>query len=220
MLILVVGNGSQLEELKSKFGKSHTYLLAETESETEKYLEVANLVFDFNPSENTIIRYREFDNPVFINSAFSSLSDLINQVNSEKRDFIFGFIGLPKFVNRSALEVTTSSKKSEARLKQICAQLETDFVCVEDRVGGVTPRVICMIINEAYCTLEEGTATCEDIDLAMKLGTNYPYGPFEWAQLIGIDNVIKLLDALYEDTKDERYKVCNLLRSELKKGYS
>jgi len=46
----------------------------------------------------------------------------------------------------------------------------------------------------------------------MKLGTNYPYGPFEWADLIGIKEVYETLHALYEDTKDERYKICPLLK--------
>jgi len=87
-------------------------------------------------------------------------------------------------------------------------------VIVEDRVGMVTPRVICMIINEAYYTTMEGTATKEDIDLAMKLGTNYPFGPFEWALNIGVENVFELLEALYEDTKDDRYRICPLLKKE------
>jgi 3-hydroxybutyryl-CoA dehydrogenase len=220
MQILVVGNGSQLEELKDKFGRLHNYLWAEKESDIDQYLKDADLVFDFDPSENTIFWYREFKNPIFINSVFSSLAGLTSQVNMEKRDSIFGFCGLPTFMNRSVMEVTSSSKKSEEELKRICAQLETDFVCVEDSVGVVTPRVISMIINEAYYTLEEGTANRGDIDLAMKLGTNYPYGPFEWAQRIGIHHLVKLLDALHQDTHDERYKVCNLLRNELKNGYS
>ena len=76
----------------------------------------------------------------------------------------------------------------------------------------VSPRVICMIINEAYFTFEEGTASREDIDLAMKLGTNYPFGPFEWADKIGLANVCKLLKAVYEDTGDARYKLCPLLQ--------
>ena len=71
-----------------------------------------------------------------------------------------------------------------------------------------------MIINEAYYTVEEGTATCEDIDLAMKLGTNYPYDPFEWTQKIGIRNVCQVLSAVFENTKDERYTICPLLRKE------
>ena len=71
-----------------------------------------------------------------------------------------------------------------------------------------------MIINEAYYTVEEGTATREDVDMAMKLGTNYPFGPFEWCERIGSKNVCGLLDAVYEDTKDERYSICRLLRDE------
>jgi 3-hydroxybutyryl-CoA dehydrogenase len=216
MQILVVGHGSQLEELKSKFGQRHTYLLAVEESAIERYLTNADAVFDFVPSPFTLKRYTKFIGPVFVNCVFTSLSALISLDNIEKRDFIFGFFGLPTFFNRPVLEVAAASQHGEARLKQICIQLETDFVCVEDRIGGVTPRVITMIINEAYYTLEEGTANRNDIDLAMKLGTNYPFGPFEWAQRIGIGNLVNLLDALYQDTKDERYIVCDLLRREAK----
>lgn len=85
---------------------------------------------------------------------------------------------------------------------------------VDDRVGMVTPRVISMIINEAYYVVQEGTASREDIDLAMKSGTNYPYGPFEWIRRIGIKHIYEVLEAVYEDTKDERYKICPLLKKE------
>ena len=67
----------------------------------------------------------------------------------------------------------------------------------------VTPRIICMIINEAFYTVQEGTASKEDIDLGMKLGTAYPKGPFEWLEIIGIENVYSTLNALYEDSRDE-----------------
>jgi 3-hydroxybutyryl-CoA dehydrogenase len=214
MKILVVGKGSQLEELKSKFGSSHSYLLAETETEIQKSIMEAEVVFDFIPSEAAIVSYANSQKPVFVNSVFTTLSDYICKQKSEERDFFFGFCGLPTFVNRSVLEVTAGSKQSQDHLKRICDRLQTDFVCVEDRVGAVTPRVICMVINEAYYTLEEGTAQRDDIDLAMKLGTNYPFGPFEWAKRIGIGHVVNLLDAVYQDTKDERYTVCTLLRSE------
>jgi 3-hydroxybutyryl-CoA dehydrogenase len=69
-----------------------------------------------------------------------------------------------------------------------------------------------MVINEAYYTLQEKTATTADIDLAMKLGTNYPYGPFEWAARIGLENIYQLLQAVYADTQDERYRICPLLK--------
>lgn len=214
MKFLVVGKGSQLEELKSKFGPSHTYLLAETETEIRKGIIDAAVVFDFFPTEAAIMSYASTLKPVFLNSVFTTLSDNVCQLKVEERDYFFGFCGLPTFVNRSVLELTAGSKQSQHRLNQICDQLQTDFVCVEDCVGAVTPRVICMIINEAYYTLEEGTAQRDDIDLAMKLGTNYPFGPFEWAQRIGIHHIVNLLDAVYQDTKDERYTVCTLLRRE------
>ena len=65
---------------------------------------------------------------------------------------------------------------------------------VADIPGFITPRVISMIINEAYFTLDEKVSTKEEIDTAMKLGTNYPYGPFEWGATIGLKNVYELID--------------------------
>jgi 3-hydroxybutyryl-CoA dehydrogenase len=112
------------------------------------------------------------------------------------------------------MEVALLNSSNESVLKRICQELKTKYQLVEDRVGLVTPRVICMIINEAYYTVQEGTATRDDIDRAMKLGTNYPYGPFEWCERIGIKHVYELLEAVYEDTHDERYKVCPLLKRE------
>lgn len=62
--------------------------------------------------------------------------------------------------------------------------------------GFISPRVISMIINEAWFALEEKVSSKEDIDIAMKLGTNYPYGPFEWGNLIGLTHIYTLLKKL------------------------
>ena len=69
-----------------------------------------------------------------------------------------------------------------------------------------------MIINEAYFALEEGVSTKEEIDTAMKLGTNYPYGPFEWAKKIGLKNIFQLLDKLHKTNL--RYEPAALLKKE------
>jgi 3-hydroxybutyryl-CoA dehydrogenase len=127
---------------------------------------------------------------------------------------VFGFNGLPGMLNRTIFEVSVLRPEHTATLKDWCEKLKTDYSVVDDRVGLVTPRVIAMIINEAYYTVQEGTASRADIDLAMKLGTNYPHGPFEWCQKIGIRHIYELLDAVYQDTKDERYKICPLLKKE------
>jgi 3-hydroxybutyryl-CoA dehydrogenase len=70
-----------------------------------------------------------------------------------------------------------------------------------------------MIINEAYFALSEEVSTKNEIDIAMKLGTNYPYGPFEWASLIGLLKIAKLLEILY--LNDERYATAPALLQEL-----
>lgn len=217
MQILVIGNNLNWDELKQKFGPEHKYLFGELEEDIKELMKSADVVFDFHPEKSSIkARYSNFSNAVFLNTSLISLSELIDQSDFLQRDAFFGFCGLPTFVNRPVLEASVSARKNVLQLENICSQLVTDFVCVEDRVGLVTPRVICMIINEAYCTLEEGIATKEDIDLAMRLGTNYPWGPFEWTKRIGIKQAIELLDAVYNDTQDNRYKVCVSLRNELK----
>jgi 3-hydroxybutyryl-CoA dehydrogenase len=121
---------------------------------------------------------------------------------------------MPTFLNIPLMEVSVWRDEDKVSLAKTCADLNTKFSLVDDRVGLVTPRIISMIINEAYYTVQEGTASREDIDNAMKLGTNYPYGPFEWCERIGTRYVYELLDALYEETKDERYKICALLKKD------
>ena len=117
-------------------------------------------------------------------------------------------------MNRELLEVSIGRESDMPFLDEICKKLNTKYALVADSVGLVTPRIICMIINEAYYTVEEGTATRTDIDLAMKLGTNYPYGPFEWGNKIGLEHVYDLLKAVHEASNDERYLICPLLKQE------
>jgi 3-hydroxybutyryl-CoA dehydrogenase len=125
---------------------------------------------------------------------------------------------MPTFLSREIFEVSSSQNADLEKLEEACGRLNTKFAAVKDQVGLVTPRVICMIINEAYFAIQENIASRNDIDLAMKLGTNYPFGPFEWCEKIGIRNVYELLNAVYENTKDDRYKICPLLKKEAEKG--
>lgn len=89
--------------------------------------------------------------------------------------------------------------------------LGLEYELIEDQVGMVTPRVVCMIINEAAFVLGEGTAEVEAIDQAMKLGTNYPQGPFEWCDRIGVHEVVEVLEALKARTGDGKYKIAPAL---------
>jgi 3-hydroxybutyryl-CoA dehydrogenase len=76
----------------------------------------------------------------------------------------------------------------------------------------VSGKIISMIVNEAYFALEDEVSTKEEIDIAMKSGTNYPYGPFEWSKKIGLNNIYTLLQKL--STTDKRYTPSSLLIKE------
>ena len=76
-----------------------------------------------------------------------------------------------------------------------------------------TQRTIAMIVNEAYFALEANVSTKQDIDVAMKLGTNYPYGPFEWSKKIGLQEIYNLLNLL--TTIDQKFTPCKLLEQEV-----
>lgn len=215
MKIFVVGLQNYLEELIDKFGNSHQYQLHSNYDFDPAVLKDHDLVFDFlieNQPEN-IRKYENIDTAVFCNTVKISLGEL-NLFLEKNKSTILGFNGLPTFINRKLFEVSIFKDRDKKKLEEVCNELGTDYEIVDDRIGMVTPRVICMIINEAYFTVQEGTATREDIDKGMKLGTNYPYGPFEWCKKIGINNVFEVLESIYDDTKDDRYKVSPLLKKE------
>ncbi len=213
MEILVVGTAEQATECRQKFGVNHTLRVFQGVDRATEALKSANVVFDFvTPDDSSRLKaYKNARLPtLFFDTTLTRLSDLMEEARDLKNP-VFGFCGLRTFVNRELLEVAMRKEGDRPVLESVCSALCTDFRIVADQAGMVTPRVICMIINEAYFTLEEGTATREDIDLAMKLGTNYPWGPFEWGERIGLGNVVRVLTASGEETRDSRYQVCALL---------
>ena len=214
MEILVIGSEINLQECRQKFGEIHHYELAENHFEIDSLLKAEPIVFDFKIGKQStqIEVYHNFSGIVFLDCSRTSLAQMIRKTHAKPT--CFGFSGLPTFLNREILEVSLSIKTDQKKLQEVCAKLNTKFMVVKDQVGLITARVICMIINEAYFAIQENIASLEDIDLAMKLGTNYPFGPFEWCEKIGINNVYELLNAVHESTKDDRYKICELLKEE------
>jgi 3-hydroxybutyryl-CoA dehydrogenase len=135
--------------------------------------------------------------PVFINSVIHSLSDIhpdLIRINA-----------WPGFLESSLLEAAAGADSIE-KGRRIFGD---SIVFVKDVPGFVNPRIISMIINEAFYTLEAGTSSREEIDIAMKLGTGYPLGPFEWAEKIGRRRVGALLTALGRG--DPMYEVAGSL---------
>ncbi|MBO3699433.1 3-hydroxyacyl-CoA dehydrogenase family protein [Roseivirga sp. E12] len=214
MKILVIGTERDFNEFEKKFGLTND-LTFDSTYQFHSSFPSFDLIFDFFVGDEPELfsHYRDSEGlTIFVNSPKISLAELSYFQEQESRNTVFGFNGLPTFVDREILEVSLLDQDSLQELNNICKAIGTDLEVVNDRVGMVTPRIIAMIINEAFYTVQEGTATKEDVDLGMKLGTNYPYGPFEWCEMIGIQNIYELLEALYEDTKEERYKICPLLK--------
>lgn len=94
-----------------------------------------------------------------------------------------------------------------------------DVEVVEDRVALVQMRILATLINEAAFAVMEGVASAEDIDSAMKLGVNYPKGLLSWADEIGIPVVTLVLDGLYNEYQQERYRPCILLKQYMRAGW-
>ena len=130
---------------------------------------------------------------------FNSKTVLLNSVNHTLADLKLpdNFLRMnawATFISRESWEVCGDLERSQT----LFDHLGWKFTIVADSPGFVAARVIAMIINEAYYALGENVSTKEEIDIAMKLGTNYPYGPFEWAEKIGLQNIHELLNKLSE----------------------
>jgi 3-hydroxybutyryl-CoA dehydrogenase len=113
----------------------------------------------------------------------------------------------------------TSKETLEVSLDFV-KSLGKDTVVVKDSPGFVTNRIVTLVLNEAAKLLEENLASIEDIDKIEKLSHNWPMGPFELADLVGIDVIVDLLEGIYQQTGWERYKPAPLLKRMVEIGYT
>ncbi len=118
----------------------------------------------------------------------------------------------PGFINRPILELATPSGILHPAAAKLLEALHWDYEITPDIPGFISSRVVASLVNEAYYTLQQQVSSKQDIDTAMKFGTNYPYGPFEWSGKIGLKKIASLLHVLAH--KDDRYTVSKLLEQE------
>lgn len=125
--------------------------------------------------------------PVIVNSVIQTLNELSS-------NFI-RFNGWPTFLASDLLE-GSASEEQKVKAEGILKLFHKHITWLPDVPGFISARVISKIINEAWLAVEEGVSTPGEIDIAMRLGTNYPYGPLEWAEKIGVSRVKSLLECL------------------------
>jgi 3-hydroxybutyryl-CoA dehydrogenase len=120
-----------------------------------------------------------------------------------------GFHALPPLRSASLIELTrneASSPLAATRAERFFHALGKHVAWVGDAPGLVLGRIVCQIINEAAFALGEGVGGARDIDLGMVLGLSHPRGPFEWADAIGLDHVVGVLEGLCSEYREERYR--------------
>ncbi len=157
--------------------------------------------FFYLEEDGAIQDFSRISKPVLVNCITGNCTSVANQAA--------GINGWPFFLQQQNWEV---SGTLTSEITTIFTALGKTITAVPAEPGFIAPRIIAAIINEAFFALEDGVSTRDDIDTAMKMGTNYPYGPFEWAGLIGKANIFRLLQLLAKT--DARYTPAPLLQNE------
>jgi 3-hydroxybutyryl-CoA dehydrogenase len=108
---------------------------------------------------------------------------------------------------------------TEQATRALATQMGKTAVVSKDRAGFIVNRILMPMINEACFALMEGMGSAEDIDTAMKLGTNQPMGPLALADLIGLDTCLAILEVMHRMLGEDKYRPCPLLRQQVDAGW-
>ncbi len=155
------------------------------------------------------------------NTSSISITDLARHTDRPER-----FMGM-HFMNPVPVMKLVELIRGMATTDHTCAVVEaisarlgkTTVLSAKDVPGFIVNRVLMPYINEAVQTLYEGIATVEDIDTAMKLGTNVPMGPLTLADFIGLDTCLAIMEVLYHGFCDSKYRPSPLLRKYVEAGW-
>jgi 3-hydroxybutyryl-CoA dehydrogenase len=184
MKLHILGNKEIVKEIMENFPQVEwiiTEHLEEAIADT-----TSNIIINLN-DDAIATDYHATNKIVLVNAVSEKLSDYHHGENIVR---INGWNG---FLTRKIWELSGRNNEALDALASTCG---LTFKWLPDEPGFTSPRVISMIINEAFFALEQSVSTQPDIDIALKLGTNYPMGPFEWAEKIGLHRVKELLEKL------------------------
>ena len=206
MHIVVIAEGHTQNELNEKgFNEGMEIQFVTNIDDAHKEADVIFYLADEKTLTQKTVDFSNFKCPVFVNAVVTTLKDLPS--NCIRINAWSGFLLKPQ------LEIC-AGEVVQQKAEEILNQIGWKFLWTPDVQGLITPRTIAMIVNEAYFALEDEVSSKEEIDTAMKLGTNYPHGPFEWSEIIGLEKINHLLKTLAET--DNRYIPSELLTTEIK----
>lgn len=112
-----------------------------------------------------------------------------------------------------------TSEETFQEAKAYAEKVGKDPIEVSEAPGFVVNRILVPMINEAAFVLMEGITSAEEIDKGMRLGCNHPIGPLALADLIGLDTCLFIMDTLFSETNDSKYRACPLLRKMVRAGH-
>lgn len=150
----------------------------------------------------------------------SSLS--ITEIGSGLKKSVIGMHFFNPAPVMKLIEVIKGANTPDAdveAVKDIAVKLGKTPVEVNEAPGFVVNRILIPLVNEGITVYQEGVSDIEGIDTAMKLGANHPMGPLELGDYIGLDIVLAIMDVLYKETGDSKYRACTLLRKMVRAGH-
>jgi len=159
------------------------------------------------------------DTIIATNTSSLSITEIANATN--RPDKVIGmhfFNPVPVMKLVEIIKGIATSEETKNRIIELSKELGKEPVEVEEAPGFVVNRILIPMINEAVGILAEGIASAEDIDLAMKLGANHPIGPLALADLIGLDVCLAIMEVLYNEFGDSKYRPHPLLRKMVRGG--
>lgn len=209
MKIAALGKALQKKEIEAKKGSPGVeWIWVDSVGALGQHRDAA-LYFDldFTMDKSRIGQLSQLSKPVIINSVVHTLQEI-------GRPFI-RINAWPGFLEREYSELAVTNKEKEKSIGELFERLGWQYRFVADIPGMISARILAMIINEAYYTLQDKVSTKAEIDTAMRLGTNYPFGPFEWGSRISLENIHALLTVL--SRTDSRYAIAKALKQELER---
>ena len=167
--------------------------------------------------------FKELDDIVKEGAVFASNTSSLSITEigyGLKHDFIgmHFFNPVPAMKLVEIIRGANTKQETFDAIKAASEQIGKTPVEVNEAPGFVVNRILIPYCNEGFFVLQEGIASAKDIDTAMKLGANHPMGPLELSDLIGLDIVLAVMNVLYTETGDSKYRPCPLLRKYVRSG--